>query len=582
MNAPADAAVRRRAPPADGARWSGMSPLLERLYRARGLTDPADCDLGLAHVLSPQGLLGIDQAARLLADTMRAGGRIVIVGDFDVDGASACALSLRVLRAVGADADYVVPRRLEHGYGLTPALVPAAMALRPAVLMTVDNGTSAVDGVAAANAAGVPVIVTDHHQPTGALPAAAAIVNPMQTGCGFASKSLSGVGVAFYVVAALCATLRESAWFAERGIAEPRLADYLDLVALGTIADMVRLDRNNRIMVHHGLRRLRSGRANPGMLALCRVSGRDPGELVAADISFAIAPRLNAAGRLADMSLAVDCLLEEDPTVAAEQAAALDAINAERRTRSARMRERADALLSATPVADGDAVTLCDPDWHVGMVGLLASQLSAERRAPSAVFATEPSDASGEMLRGSARSAPGLDLLAALQAIAASDPALLAGFGGHAAAAGLRLAHSRLDAFSAAFADETRRRLDGVETPPALWSDGVLPDDAFTLDTAQSLRDAGPWGQGFPEPVFDGEFWVRSQRLVGADRGHLRLRVATAERDGTEIDAIAFGAGAQWPEQGALRLWLAYRLDVNAFRGERRAQLLVESLRVLS
>ena len=569
--------ARRALPDADGAaRWRGVPALVERLYRLRGVADEADCDLGLRRLLAPRKLLDADRAAGLLADAARSGRRVVVVGDFDADGASACALCVRALRAMGAEADYIVPRRLEHGYGLTPALVDEAMARRPGLLMTVDNGIGAVDGVAAATARGVPVIVTDHHRPIGPLPDAAAIVNPNQAGCGFASKSLSGVGVAFYTLAALCAELRDSGWFAERGLAEPRLADYLDLVALGTVADLVALDRNNRIMVRHGLGLLRSGRGNPGMLALARAGRRDPDALVAADIGFAIAPRLNAAGRLADMSLAVDCLLEDDPAAAAEKAAGLGALNAERRRLGARMRESAEAMLAG---AAAGPVALYESGWHVGLVGLLASQLAEARGAPVAALADDPVDAG--MLRGSARSVPGFDLLAALQAIDAADPSLLAGYGGHAAAAGLKLARERLDRFSAAFAEELGRRLDAVEARPRLWSDGPLAAEALTLDTAVALRDAGPWGQGFPEPLFDGEFWVRSHRLVGRRGEHLSLRVGVDRRAGPELSAIAFGAGAEWPRRSVAQVWLAYRLDVDAFGGRSRLRLVVKALRAL-
>ncbi|APZ43460.1 single-stranded-DNA-specific exonuclease RecJ [Acidihalobacter ferrooxydans] len=552
-----------------------VPPLLQRIYAARGVTsaDGLARDLGALADYRPLG--GIEAAVELLERALRERWHITLVGDYDADGATSTALAVEVLRACGAaTVDYLVPNRFTQGYGLSAELVGQARARGAQLLITVDNGVAAHAGVRAAQAAGMAVLVTDHHLPGATLPPADAMVNPNLATDGFPSKALAGVGVIFYVLSALRARLRVAGWFAERGLAEPKLAELLDLVAVGTVADVVALDGNNRILVEQGLRRIRAGRARPGLRALLRVAGRDPARLVATDLGFAIGPRLNAAGRLDDMALGIECLLARDEARALELAQRLDALNRERRELEQGMREQAMASVEAALARLGgtalpDGLCLFDPQWHEGVVGLVAGRLKERFHRPAAVFAP------GEdgQLKGSVRSVPGVHVRDVLADIAARQPDLVRRFGGHAMAAGLTLDPARLDAFADEFAATVTRYADAEALQPVLWSDGELAPDELDLNSAEMLRAGGPWGQGFPEPLFDGVFAVHSAREVG--QGHLKL-VLRDPRVGTLHDAIAFNYAELGlaPDAGEARF--AFRLDVNDYRGERRAQLLVQ------
>ncbi len=557
-----------------------LPPLLARIYAARGIASADELDCSLAKLLSFDGLLGIDAAVDLLAQTLREGQRILIIGDFDADGATSSALGVRALRAMGAaQVDYLVPNRFEYGYGLTPEIVAVAAARKPDLLITVDNGIASLDGVAAARALGMRVLITDHHLPGEALPAADAIVNPNRPGDAFAAKGTAGVGVVFYVMLALRARLRETGWFAERGIDEPNLASLLDLVALGTVADVVPLEHNNRILVAQGLARIRRGQCCPGISALIRVAKRSPQQLVAADLGFALGPRLNAAGRLEDMALGIECLLADDPDAALLLAQRLDELNRERRDIEAEMKAEAMLILDEMELAEdaGLPVGLClfEPHWHPGVIGILASRVKDRLHRPVIVFAESGEDE----IKGSARSVPGLHIRDALDAVAKRHPDLLSKFGGHAMAAGLSLAKADLDRFSRAFDEEVRRHLDAGDLRHEILSDGELSAAELNLPLAESLRAAGPWGQGFPEPLFDGVFDIVKRRIVGENHLKLVLRLPGSEQI---VDAIAFNTvDHDWPAD-TTQVELAYRLDVNEYNGRRSVQLVVEHIQVVS
>lgn len=558
--------VRRPAVTADGLP-STLHPVLRRVYAARGIGTDADLDLRLDRLYPPQGLRGLDAAAALLVEAIQRRRRIIIAGDYDADGATGTALGVLGLRALGAAAvEYVVPNRFTMGYGLSPALVQLAVARGAEVLVTVDNGIASHAGVAAAKAAGLTVIVTDHHLPGATLPAADAIVDPNQPGCDFPSKHLAGVGVMFYLLCALRALQRS-----ERGaVAQPRLADFLDLVALGTVADVVRLDHNNRILVAQGLSRMRAGRMRPGLAALLAAAGRSAERLTAADLGFVLGPRLNAAGRLDDMGLGIECLLAADASSAEPLAATLDRLNRERREIEGQMREEA---LTRLDEAGGDAVGVCvfDPDWHEGVVGLVAARVRERLHRP--VFAFAPAAEAGA-IKGSGRSIPGLHLRDVLAEIDAAQPGLIQRFGGHAMAAGLSLAGADLPAFAQAFDAVCRRRLDATELEAVLESDGELAGEELNLDTARVLEDAGPWGQGFPEPLFDGRFEVLSARAVGGEGQHWRYRLRSA--DGVIVGAVDFGGAQRAVERGAVDL--AYQLTVNRYQGSEAPELRIRGL----
>jgi len=562
--------VRRK--PTTAELSGGLHPVLARLYAARAVQNVDELDLALERLRPPSALKHMDKAVALLEASLRAGQRILIVADFDADGATSCALALRALRSLGAqDVHYVVPNRFEYGYGLTPEIVAVAAQQQPDLLITVDNGISSVDGVRAAKAFGMHVLITDHHLPGAELPAADAIVNPNQPGDDFPSKNLAGVGVIFYVMLALRAQLRTSGWFTEKNIPEPNLARLLDLVALGTVADVVPLDHNNRILVAQGLKRINHGQAVPGIRALLEVAGRKSGHLAASDLGFVVAPRLNAAGRLTDMSLGIECLLTESESAAFEMAKQLDTLNRERRNIEAGMQEQALVALDKLHL-DGDlphGLCLFDETWHQGVIGILASRIKDRVHRPVIAFAKS----SDTEIKGSARSVPGLHIRDALDAVAALHPGLVNKFGGHAMAAGLSLPRAHFETFRSAFADEVARHLGTEDLAGKVLSDGELVAEDMTMELAQSLRAAGPWGQGFPEPLFDGHFEVLGSRVVG-DK-HLRLTLRQPQ--GRSIEAIAFNYVAHQPLAGS-RVEAAYRLDINSYQGNQTLQLVIENL----
>jgi single-stranded-DNA-specific exonuclease len=576
MQFPAIRVALRRRPEASGADALpiDLHPLLRRIYRARGVRAASGCHLSLADLHPMEALGSIDRAREILADCIKAGRSILVVGDYDADGATGSALAVRGLRQLGAArVSYLVPSRFAFGYGLSPEVVDAAASSAPDLLLTVDNGIASIAGARRARELGISVIVTDHHLPGSELPDAAAIVNPNLPGDPFPSKHLAGVGVVFYVLAAVRARLRADGWFGQ-GRSEPNLAELLDLVALGTVADVVTLDDNNRILVEQGLRRIRAGRASHGVRALLEVAGRRPEQATARDLGFAAGPRLNAAGRLTDMSLGVECLLTDDPARAASIARELDALNTRRREIEDAMREQAEAMLDEALAAHdlGPALCLYDDRWHQGVTGILAARIRERYYRPVIAFA--PAD--DGLLRGSARSIDGLHVRDLIDAVVKRHPDLVVRFGGHAMAAGLTLRAAVLDPFRDAFVAEVRRELGDLPPVRELVSDGELPPEAHDLATAELLRLAGPWGKGFPEPLFDGHFRVIDQRLVG--ERHLRLRLATEA--GGAINGIGFRLGEL--AGGGDRAHIAYRLDINEYRAQRVPQLIVEHLEWLS
>ena len=557
---------------------NGLPPLLTRLYALRGVSDPVELDYALARLPDWHELKGIEAAVTLLIAAIRNDRHILIVADFDADGATSCTLAVRGLRAMGAtEVSYVVPNRFEYGYGLTPEIVDVAASRQPDLIVTVDNGISSIDGVVHARELGIEVLVTDHHLPGAALPAAGAIVNPNQPDDGFPCKNLAGVGVMFYVLSALRACLREQGWFGAQGPVEPRLADLLDLVALGTVADVVPLDHTNRILVEQGLRRIRAGRAVAGICALIEVAGRNRRTLSASDIGFGLGPRLNAAGRLDDMGLGIECLLSDSPDAALEMARELDRLNRERRDIEGEMHAQAlDDLEQKLPAASDlpFGLVLFDASWHQGVVGILASRIKERLHRPVIAFAR----ADGGELKGSGRSIKAVHIRDVLDAVATRNPGLISRFGGHAMAAGLSLPEASLGEFAEAFDTILREQLTAEDLQGVILSDGELPAVDISLDTARLLRTAGPWGQAFPEPLFDGEFELLQHRIVG--ERHLKLRVK-AVGSSEVIEAIAFNTtDADWPE-GVQRLRLAYRLDVNEYAGRVSAQLVVQHIAVL-
>lgn len=560
--------IRRRPAGDANGLSSALHPVLRRIYAARGIHNDADLPLELRALLPPDSLLGMEAAAALLADAIAAGRRIVIAGDYDADGATATAVAVLGLRALGAaGVDYVVPNRFTMGYGLSPPLVELARSKGAELLVTVDNGIASLAGVAAAHAAGLPVLVTDHHLAGPELPAAAAIVNPNQPGCGFASKHLAGVGVMFYVLLALRARLRGAGHFAGR--AEPNLAELLDLVALGTVADVVRLDHNNRILVAQGLARIRAGRARPGLLALLAAAGRDHRHASSGDLGFVLGPRLNAAGRLEDMALGIECLLAPTPAAAQPLAAQLDGLNRERRDIEAQMRDEALEL-----AADNSAVGVClfDPEWHEGVVGLVASRVKDRLHRPVIAFARA---AEGGLLKGSGRSIPGLHLRDALVNVDARHPGLITRFGGHAMAAGLSLPEAALEAFCEAFDEECMALLEAEDLEQVLETDGELGPAELNLDTAHLLEQAGPWGQGFPEPRFEGAFDILELRHLGADGRHIKYRLRLP--GGGLVEALDFN-GAERLVQAGGQVRLVYHIGVNRYRGVESLEMRIEYL----
>jgi single-stranded-DNA-specific exonuclease len=566
--------VVRRGRGADPQLPAGLHPVLVRAYAARGVRSGADLDTSLARLLPVGTLEGIEAAVELLI-AHRTGGRVLIVGDFDADGATSSALMVRALRALGFSAvDFLVPNRFEFGYGLTPEIVALAAARSPTLIVTVDNGVSSHAGVTAARTLGIDVLITDHHLPAAALPDANVIVNPNLAGSRFGSRALAGVGVAFYVMAALERRLLQLPGAAAAAPVVPQL---LDLVALGTVADVVPLDANNRVLVAQGLRRIRAGRCVAGIRALLAIAARASADLTAADLAFGVAPRLNAAGRIDDMTVGIQCLLADETAEAQRLAVRLDELNEERRTIEARMQQEALAAVrrliepAAAPL-ERSGVCLFDAGWHQGVVGLVASRIKDRLRRPVIAFAA----ADPETLRGSARSVAGVHIRDVLDAIATAHPGLISRFGGHAMAAGLTLERARLDEFARAFDAEVERWRGGAAAD-AVETDGELEVGEIALGTAEALRAGGPWGQAFPEPCFDGLFDIRNARVIG--ERHVKMWVEPPA-SGRSFDAVAFnhlgegGAG----ELPAGLTQLVYRLDVNEYQGERRLQLLVDHL----
>ncbi|MGO4259176.1 single-stranded-DNA-specific exonuclease RecJ [Lysobacter sp. TAB13] len=561
------ARLRRREAAGEGDWPESMSPLLRRIYAARGATCLEQAQPRLAQLLPPDGMLGLDTATQLLFDAIAADRHILVVGDFDCDGATACAVGVRGLRMLGAKrVSHAVPNRIVHGYGLSPALVEELAGLQPDLLVTVDHGIACHAGIAAARERGWQVLVTDHHLPGDRLPLADAIVDPNQPGDAFPSKMLAGVGVMFYVLLALRRRMRDAGLFKDAG---PDLTVLLDLVAVGTVADLVPLDANNRALVAAGLRRLRAGQGSAGLRALIEVSQRDYRRLTAADIGYALAPRLNAAGRLEDMALGIECLITDDAVQARYIASTLNDINAERRAVQQQMTDEAELAFARVSIdAQAAPLALClfDPDWHPGVVGLVASKMKERLHRPVIAFA--PAEPGSDQLRGSARSIPGFHIRDALADVAARHPDLIERFGGHAMAAGLSLRQDAFETFRGAFEQCARAALTPELLQADVLSDGELSTAEFDRAHAESLRDAGPWGQGFAEPQFDGEFEVLSWRVVG--ERHLKLELG---RDGLRLNAIEFGGwdGNRPPP------WvrIAYRLEPDDYRGGNAVQLVV-------
>ena len=566
--------IRRRKLPGTPVDLGPLDPLLGRIYAARGVRDPGELRLELGGLIPVGRFVGLTTAVDLLCRHREDGSRILVVGDFDADGATSTAVMLRGLRAMDfPSVDFLVPNRFEFGYGLSPEIVDLALAEAPAVIVTVDNGTSSIEGVARANAAGVDVIVTDHHLPGKALPEAFAMVNPTLGSSTFESPAMAGVGVIYYVLGAVRAALKEAGWFENRPI--PNLADWLDLVAVGTVADVVPLDRNNRVMVSQGIRRIRAGRARPGIVALCEIAGRRLDRLSAQDLGFAIGPRLNAAGRLDDMTLGIQCLLASDLVQARELATALDELNRARRALEQEMVQDAELIVSAHDQAVNGryGVAVYDPSWHQGVVGIVAGRLREKIHRPVIAFA-EAGDAAPDELKGSARSLPGLHIRDVLDHVASRYPGLIIRFGGHAMAAGLSIKRVHYPRFEKIFDELVAEHLPAEALSPVLESDGELPVEEMTLEMAQLLAEAGPWGQQFPEPLFHDRFELVSQRIVGEH--HLKMVLKKGER---LFDAIAF----RQPSLGDIKEVLAaYRLEANEYRDRVTLQLVVQHLAPLT
>jgi single-stranded-DNA-specific exonuclease len=555
---------------------AGLPPLLKRLYASRGVRGEQDLERSVKGMLPWQQLNGMDRAVEILHNAFREGLRIIIVGDFDADGATSTALSVLALRSLGGtNVSYLVPNRFEDGYGLSPEVVDQAHARGAQLILTVDNGISSLSGVERAHELGIPVVITDHHLPGPELPAAEAIINPNLVDCEFPSKSLAGVGVAFYLMLALRAHLRGCGWFEQQGLAMPNLAELLDLVALGTVADVVPLDTNNRILTWQGLSRIRAGKCRPGIRALLEVANREPHKLAASDLGFALGPRLNAAGRLDDMSVGVALLLSENIGEARMLANELDALNQTRKEIEQGM--QAEALTLCEKLEHGNetlpyGLAMYHPEWHQGVVGILASRIKERFNRPVIAFAP----AGDGTLKGSGRSIQGLHMRDALERLDTLNPGLMLKFGGHAMAAGLSLEEARFDEFRQRFGELVGEWLDPALLQGEIWSDGVLSAQEMTLEIAEMLRDAGPWGQMFPEPLFDGRFRLLQQRLVG--ERHLKVMVEPLG-GGPLLDGIAFNVDTtRWPDNGVREVELAFKLDVNEFRGNRSVQLLIDHI----
>ena len=554
---------------------SDLHPVIDRIYRGRNIANLDDLENGLKGLTHFNVLKGMPQAAQILADAVVQNKRIIIVGDFDADGATSTSVCILALRAMGYhNVDFLVPNRFDFGYGLSVPIVDEAAKQGAEVIVTVDNGISCIDGVTHAKSLGMQVVVTDHHLPGDVLPPADAIVNPNQPGCEFPSKNLAGVGVAFYIMLALKAELQQQGHFEKAGVAPPNLASLLDIVAVGTVADVVVLDKNNRILVHQGLQRIRAGKCRPGIKALVEVANRDCAHLTSTDLGFVVGPRLNAAGRLDDMSQGIACLLEDETIQARMIAAELDALNKERREIETGMKAQAETVLEQMALNEGDmpsALVVYREDFHQGVIGIVAGRLKVKYLKPVIAFAHQDD----EIIKGSARSIPGVHIRDVLDEVNTRYPGVIEKFGGHAMAAGLSLPVAKLQDFERAFVNIARAHMAKLDGNHALFSDGDLSSEELCLPFAHLLRQAGPFGQGFESPLFDGEFALLDQRLVG--QKHLKM---VLKSDGAnEVDAIAFNVDLKsWPNAMVKRVHIAYRLDINVFRGQETVQLIVEQI----
>ena len=555
-----------------------VHPLIQKIYKQRTISDADELELGLNNLLTPDKLMGIGDAVELLMIALEQQQRVLVVADFDADGATSCVVAINCLKQFGLkQIDYVVPNRFEFGYGLTPEIVELGRLKNPDLIITVDNGISSVAGVECANAAGIAVLITDHHIAPSHLPAAQAILNPNQPGCEFPSKCIAGVGVTFYLMLALRSHLRSLNWFEKSNLEEPNLANQLDLVALGTIADVVALDRNNRILVDEGVKRIRAGKARPGIEALLKVSNREANRLKASDIGYSLAPRLNAAGRLEDMSVGIECLLSESENEAYHYALSLDGINRDRKKIEADMREQAWEALDEISMKTEDlppGICLFDDRWHQGVVGIIASRIKDKFHRPSIAFAQVDGS---EELKGSARSVKGFHIRDALDQVATKNPGLINKFGGHAMAAGLSLNKNDFEAFDHAFTEEVGRLLDEDQLKARVFSDGWVEAKWLNLQVAYLIEEAGPWGQEFPEPLFDGRFNLVQHRKVGEN--HLKMMLSPTDDPSVTLDAIAFNVEAgHWPDQNSSEIEITYRIETNHFQGNISLQLVVEHI----
>ncbi|TOG18087.1 single-stranded-DNA-specific exonuclease RecJ [Vibrio parahaemolyticus] len=573
--------IQRRPEPDLSLLPDSIPPILKRIYINRGITDIAQLETSARGLHSYQKLGGIEQAVELLFQAIQEQKRIIVVGDFDADGATSSALSVLALRMLGSNnVDYLVPNRFEDGYGLSPEVVDQALELGAEMIMTVDNGVSSIEGVRYAKENGITVLVTDHHLPGQVLPEVDAMVNPNLDSCAFPSKALAGVGVAFYLMMALCVHMRKHNWFAQQGMQEPKLMELIDLVALGTVADVVPLDENNRILVHQGLQRIRAGKARPGIQALIEVAKRDARRLVASDFGFALGPRINAAGRLDDMSFGVELLMCNNIHAARRMASELDGLNQTRKEIEEGMKQEAMAFCERLQFGENSelpyGLSLFQRDWHQGVIGILASRIKEKFHRPVIAFA----DGGEGTIKGSCRSIPGLHMRDALDFIDTQNPGLIIKFGGHAMAAGLTIKEQDFERFSRLFDEVVKKELDEAALKGVILTDGELKPEEFSMHIAEQLRAGGPFGQAFPEPIFDGEFKVLHQKLVGEK--HLKLMLEPLyKRHPTNvmIDGIAFNVDLRrWPDASVKTVRLAYKLDVNEFRGNQSLQLMIDHI----
>ncbi|MBS9895166.1 single-stranded-DNA-specific exonuclease RecJ [Vibrio alginolyticus] len=573
--------IQRRPEPDLSLLPDSIPPILKRIYINRGITDLSQLETSARGLHSYQKLGGIEQAVDLLFQGIKEQKRIIVVGDFDADGATSSALSVLALRMLGShNVDYLVPNRFEDGYGLSPEVVDQALELGAEMIMTVDNGVSSIEGVRYAKENGITVLVTDHHLPGQVLPDVDAMVNPNLESCSFPSKALAGVGVAFYLMMALCVHMRKHNWFAEQGMQEPKLMELIDLVALGTVADVVPLDENNRILVHQGLKRIRAGKARPGIQALIEVAKRDARRLVASDFGFALGPRINAAGRLDDMSFGVELLMCNNIHAARRMASELDGLNQTRKEIEEGMKQEAMAFCERLQFGEGNelpyGLALFQRDWHQGVIGILASRIKEKFHRPVIAFA----DGGEGTIKGSCRSIPGLHMRDALDFIDTQNPGLIIKFGGHAMAAGLTIKEQDFERFSRLFDEVVKKELDEAALKGVIMSDGELKPEEFSMHVAEQLRSGGPFGQAFPEPIFDGEFKVLHQKLVGEK--HLKLMLEPLYKGhptNMMIDGIAFNVDLRrWPDASVKTVRLAYKLDVNEFRGNQSLQLMIDHI----